>query len=229
MIVSHKHQFIFLKTTKTAGTSIEIALSQYCGDLDVLSPLWPDEEEMRLAVSGRTAQNFELPLTAYSAWERLRIRLGKKQQHFYNHCRACEVRPRLTPAQWNSYYKFAFTRNPWDRVVSHYFFHNREGRQVSLKDYINPTKLQRLNKRGWGLYTIDGKLAVDRVCRYENLEQELEAVEKTIGLPGPIALPKAKTEYRRDQRHYRDILSQEQGALIARIFRPEIDHFGYRF
>ena len=30
MIVSHKHKFIFLKTRKTAGTSIQIALSGIC-------------------------------------------------------------------------------------------------------------------------------------------------------------------------------------------------------
>ena len=31
MIVSHEHKFIFLKTKKTAGTSIELALSELCG------------------------------------------------------------------------------------------------------------------------------------------------------------------------------------------------------
>ena len=39
MIVSHKHKFIFLKTKKTAGTSIELALSPFCGDSDILAPL----------------------------------------------------------------------------------------------------------------------------------------------------------------------------------------------
>ncbi|MEL6382956.1 MAG: chondroitin 4-O-sulfotransferase, partial [Cyanobacteria bacterium J06626_18] len=33
MIISHEYKFIFLKTRKTAGTSIEIALSKFCGPL----------------------------------------------------------------------------------------------------------------------------------------------------------------------------------------------------
>ena len=43
MIVSHSRKFIFLKTRKTAGTSLEIALSKYCGPEDVLAPIDFDE------------------------------------------------------------------------------------------------------------------------------------------------------------------------------------------
>ena len=38
MIISHKHKFIFLKTRKTAGTSVQIALSGICDqDLDIIT------------------------------------------------------------------------------------------------------------------------------------------------------------------------------------------------
>jgi hypothetical protein len=58
MIISHEHKFIFLKTKKTAGTSIELAVSQLCGPDDVITPLAMADEVLRLG--GRRAQNWQL-------------------------------------------------------------------------------------------------------------------------------------------------------------------------
>ncbi len=57
MIVSHKHQFVFLKTRKSAGTSAEIALSKHCGPDDIITPLSPEDEAMRRDLGYRGAQN----------------------------------------------------------------------------------------------------------------------------------------------------------------------------
>ena len=58
MIVSHEHRFIFLKTKKTAGTSLELALSQLCGPDDVITPVAETDEALR--AGGRGAQNWRL-------------------------------------------------------------------------------------------------------------------------------------------------------------------------
>ena len=48
MIISHSHKYIFIKSLKTAGTSIEAALSQHCGKDDMVTPLgdyWFNRDE----------------------------------------------------------------------------------------------------------------------------------------------------------------------------------------
>lgn len=45
MIISHKHKFIFVKTKKTAGTSIETLLASICGEEDIIKEI--SEEEFR--------------------------------------------------------------------------------------------------------------------------------------------------------------------------------------
>ncbi len=47
MIISHKHKFIFIKTRKTSGTSMEISLSQFCGDDDIITPITYEDELVR--------------------------------------------------------------------------------------------------------------------------------------------------------------------------------------
>ena len=37
MIISHKYKFIFIKTRKTAGTTIEYNLSKYLGKNDIIT------------------------------------------------------------------------------------------------------------------------------------------------------------------------------------------------
>lgn len=52
MIVPHKYQFIFLKTSKTAGTSIEIALSRICDKGDIITAVSDEDEKIRNELGG---------------------------------------------------------------------------------------------------------------------------------------------------------------------------------
>jgi Sulfotransferase family len=235
MIISHEHKFIFLKTRKTAGTSIEIALSRFCGERDIITPISPADEMLRQKLSHRGPQNFQVHLTTPDAHAHLstRKRVRQKQIGYYNHMPAEEVRATIGTATWDEYYKFCFERNPWDKAISRYFHRSRtlarRGEpRLSLLEFLrseNPDKLS-----NFGIYSIDETLAVDYVGLYENLDTELERIAAVLNLPGKkIELPKAKGTSRTDRRHYKDVMGQEERNIVAQVCAREIQLFSYRF
>ena len=200
MIISHKFRFIFIKTIKTAGTSIETWLSGRCGPDDVFTPVIPAEP-------GHQPRNFA---------------------GFHNHMSAWRVRQALPPATWNSYFKFCVERNPWDKTVSDFcMLNHRAGSRHQFADYFR----RGIFCRSWELYTDDdGSMLVDRVLRYENLEQELGEVFGQLGLPWEGSLDVwAKSGYRQDRRPYQDWYTPEQQAKVAEVFTDEIKAFAYVF
>jgi hypothetical protein len=230
MILSHKYRFIFIKTNKTAGTSIEIALSKFCGEDDIISPNEPEDEILRHNMGGRAPQHYLSPLSDYRLIDIYRyIARQRKKHRFYHHMPAAEIKAWVGDDIWNSYYKFCVERNPWDRVISFYYWRLKKKPNQTITEFIDAGLPQVLHNNGYGLYTIDDAVVVDRVCLYENLEQELETVRNWLNLPEKLVLPKAKASRRQDRRNYRDTFSREDRDKIAKMFSREIDLFGYRF
>ena len=89
-----------------------------------------------------------------------------------------------------------------------------------------PSVLKRL---GLELYTIDGQIAVDRVCLFERLQEDMEEVRQRLGLPEPLTLPRAKSGYRKDRAHYRDLFNEEEKAMVEELFSQEISLYGFEF
>ena len=79
------------------------------------------------------------------------------------------------------------------------------------------------------MYSIDGHIAVDKVCRFENIAAELETIRTQLGIKEKLELPHAKSRFRKDKRSYRDILDQEQKTRIADMFSDEIQLMDYEF
>jgi len=229
MILSHRQKFIFFKTNKTAGTSLEIALSGFCGPRDIITPVAAPDEALRRQLGYPGPQNYYLPLKFYtrSDWMRL-LRRGRLFK-FYNHIAACKVKPRVDPRIWDHYFKFCFTRNPWDRFVSFYYWRTRKDSPISRADFLDSPTMKLLIKRSYDLYTQDGQLLVDKVYRFENLDQALRDIRKRCGLPAELKLPRTKASYRKARQPYQELLSAAERDKIARLFASEIKRFGYRF
>ncbi len=228
MIVCHAHKFIFIKTRKTAGTSVEIALSKYCGPDDIITRITPGDEKIRAELGYRGPQKDRYPLSSYQPkdWGYLLTR-GKRPK-LYNHLPAAEARQRLGDEIWNSYFKFTIERNPWDRAVSLYYWRTRDAKaRPSFTQYLTDTAPDQLSN--FDVYAIDGAVAMDHVIRFEQLSSDLARVAERLGLPGTTELPNAKGGVRKDKRPYRESYGDQEREIIARACSREIAHFGYEF
>ena len=230
MIISHRHKFIFLRTTKTASTSMEISLSRFCGPEDVITPINPLDEPVRSEL-GIVPQNYTRPRKPWEFRPKDIVRYLLRKQWpekilYWNHMPAQLVRERVTPAVWNSYFKFCFVRNPWDRAISRYYWNlSRDARQTNL----NKSLRRNDPNSNFEIYAIDGKLAVDFVGKFENMQADLQKVYERLNLPFDGWLPRTKAKSRVDKRHYSDLLSPKQAEYIRQKCRQEIEFFNYAY
>jgi len=231
MIISHEHKFIFLKTKKTAGTSIELALSQLCGPDDIISPITDSDEALRAPGSG--PRNWRV----HGWWQSKRplfkrrwLKVGPPDYGFYNHMPAAEARALLNDdAIWRSYFKFAFDRNPWDRQVSWYLYKTKsKSIRPSFERFMQDRR--RAFVTNYAIYTIDGALAVDFVGRYENLQDELAKALDLAGVGQHLKVPRTNVTPDKDQaRDYRSYYSDATRERVAEWYAPEIAllHYGF--
>jgi hypothetical protein len=229
MIISHKYKFIFIKTNKTAGTSIEIALSKFCGPNDIITPISPEDEAMRRDLGYPGAQNHQLPIWRYGVRDVIERATEGKKLRFYNHIPAKEVIALIGKKKWDSYYTFCFERNPWDRIISQYYWVNKSEPRPTIQKFIRSKAPLNLKNRGYGGYTIDGKVVVDKICKFENLTEEIDAVRKLVGIPEQLELPRAKSQSRKAKGSYRDLLGEDDRDYISKLFHDEIILMGYEW
>lgn len=241
MIVCHTHRFIFIKTRKTASSSIEIALSRACGEADILTPLSASrgEEDLRQSEGGFGPANHHKPLAAHRSlkeWRRLLLR-GQRAS-FGPHMTASQVRELVGAEVWDSYLKISVERNPWDRALSRYWWQRQRWEEQdrtdfpSLSDYLAWLEHNKPHwLSSWGHYTIGDEIAVDRMLFYEDLANGLLDLGFELGLGGLFRLPEkqAKGGFRRDPRPYSEVLSGADRERIGRLCRREIAAFSYRF
>lgn len=213
VIVSHEHRLIFLKTRKTAGTSVEIALSRICGPEDTITRLTDEDEELRRSLGGRGPQHFESPPLPEKA---------------FNHMPARGVRLVVGPDVWRDYFRFTIERNPWDLVVSQYYWRYRNEEAPPFDDFVRRPVVVKLADKNARIYRLRGEIAVDRVLRFESLASDLAELWAERGLPGSPELPHAKS-HSRPARSYRELYTDETSELVGNLFAGVVRDLGYEF
>lgn len=239
MIASFLHGFVFIKSKKSGGSSAECVLAPLCGPDDVVTPAAFDEAML----PGGQARNFTTDPAVQAIYDETLARgedpgfsifldidrRCRAAGDYHAHMTAKEVRDRLGAKFWASAFKFSIERHPYEKAVSQAWFSwAREGGPDQDFDAFFDVKVRTGPYVNGRFYRIGGRPVLDRVLRYENLDEELRDVASRFGLTLPDSLPRIKGGFRSDRRPAAEILSDGQKAAIYARCRAEFDLMGYR-
>ena len=210
-IVSFRHRFIFIKTTKTAGTSIEADLSRHLEPEAIVTPIIP-------AIAGHDPRNFAD---------------ADGQPLYYNHMPASAVRERLGKNTYEGFLTFCVEREPVEKCISHFHMqrnssvHNPEGAYThSWTDYVEDGKFPVDVGKYTEPHSGGRRLIVDRILRYDRLSKSLSTLLEDRGLPNFRLTSQAKSEYSRNRLVSPSDVTAPERKRIYDAFRQTIELTG---
>lgn len=138
------------------------------------------------------------------------------------------------------YFVWTIVRNPWDRMVSLFFYETYETGLAHTKSFARFIEDMYLPKKfGYGVhYNYDSKpqidyltdhtnqLACDYVAYLPNINQDWEKMKKRLGMPSEIMYPHHGANKHEDYRSYYDPLTIE---YVRQMYEREIELFGFEF
>ncbi len=152
----------------------------------------------------------------------------------------------ITKDYYKSSFKFCFVRNPWDRVVSLYFYQKNKIK-MSFKELIKHLYNHRHSIASLDVYnkvlardkTIFTYAAwnqminwipgdIDFIGRFENYEEDLRQVLSLakIDVSESDVVPHIN---KTDHKNYREYYDEDTKQMIAEMYKDDIERFNYTF
>lgn len=145
-----------------------------------------------------------------------------------------------SPSAFEDHFKFAFVRNPWDRLVSCWhdkvlrdnYFRFDETTWEKMKDFesflefvscLDIESCDRHLRAQSQLIALDD---LDHLGRLETFRHDLDQIFAILGIEGSRSEPR-NVSSQRD--HYRDYYTEETSREVGRIYRRDIQIFGYEY
>jgi hypothetical protein len=152
---------------------------------------------------------------------------------------------------WDEYFKFAFVRNPWDRLVSwhsmirdaeeteqkpwhrlrRYVLDNSSTFEEFIRNCTDEVEIKEGIRYSFAYNQLDyvtdeeGGLLVDFIGRVENFETDIRKVLDRIDI-GQRAIPH---ENRSSHKHYSEMYTPDTEMIVRERFKRDIEYFGYEF
>lgn len=180
-----------------------------------------------------------IPKTGGTSMENALI--GKSNILNSNHKKASEYARRNN---LDDFFKFTIVRNPWDKMVSEYFYYKQGGspgfwRDKILHKQMPDSFLKFVKNNFWpvkpkrpkhhcaqfSFLSANGEENVmDYICRFETLHEDAATVSDKIGFR--LKLPHLRKS---EHRHYSEYYDTEALEIVAKKYKKDIDYFGYKF
>ncbi len=227
-IASLEREFIYIPVSKVANTAIKVAIADALGFPRRVAgfgyPVVPRTVANQVAFLKRRVQRRDPPQfqvhSKHFGWQLLTL-------------------PQVAQSR---FFRFAFVRNPFERLVSCYY--NKVANQHRQRDYSSyfvgvPTTwsfgefarwalAQAVPDHHYGLqsrYMVhNGKLCADFVGRYESLEADWAKVAGRFELG---VLPSMNVSTRALRGPYQSLFDPELRMLANEFYREDLDRFGY--
>ena len=174
------------------------------------------------------------------------VRQGVQRGLVPDHTPAALMREQLGSGLWDGLRTFSIVRNPWDRILSLYLYRTRiEGdTDVPFEEYVerlhahrtaadddSPDPLFRYHGHHYGcadfLLDEDGQLAVARVVRFEQRDQELADLAREWNLR-VLAHGQARIGAT-GHHHYSAYYDAERRRLLEEAYADDVERWAYRF
>ena len=205
MLISESKSFLFVHVQKTAGTSLAEILKPHA--------LNPANGRMNKLASD---------LGLVRDWRKF---------HFRKHANLRKAQSVIPAPVYDGLFKFAFVRNPWERLVSWYQYVQRTPlhedcrpgetfADVAARFLEKPRRAQ-----WWMIEDLNGVMGLDYVGRFENLNDDIAYLCQRIGI-------KAQTLPHRNKmadKDYRTFYDDRLALAVKNNWTREIDAFGYTF
>ena len=142
---------------------------------------------------------------------------------------------------YEDYFKFAFVRNPWSRLVSCW---KNKVVDSNVEFNFDPAELERMQHfeafvdfaASLDIETCNSHLRtqtalidlnnIDYLGRMESFDDDVNHIFRELGLKEKAVVPRNVSS---SSKPYQDYYSQELAAKVAQIYRKDIRMFGYRF
>ena len=238
MLIDPKHQFVFLRPLKCASTSVEGFLRQYVSAEAFGVPLKPWEEKELRALDQGPIRERRVPMRLWLRNDFLgggtNFRFGALPE-FQSHQSAESVRAYLGENQFKTFNKVSITRNPFDRMVSWFYFLHYDS-VIQLPPEVQRerfhrfvvTKTCRLSQRANAVTSIGRTQVIDTWLRFESLQEDLDGWLGSLAQAHKTYLPLSSFRFKSGTR-----LGRPSAAFLFSGSDPAVwsvrEHFAFEF